>query len=67
MADPKFHQKSESKTLQELAEISGAVLRGDSDFEVLDVAPLDVAKKGDISFLDNVKYKEAFQTTKASA
>lgn len=68
MADPRFHKVSNPKSLRELAQISGAEIKSsDPDFMVEDVAPLDVAAANTISFLDNVKYKDSFQSTKAGA
>lgn len=68
MADPKFHQVSASKDLEELAKISGADIDAEQgDFLINDVASLDDASERDISFLDNVKYKDAFKETKAGA
>ena len=67
MADPQFHSVSDPKALKALADIAGAELQGDSEFVVHDVAPLDEATPEHISFLDNIKYKEAFKNTKAGA
>lgn len=69
MADPNFHHFSKSLTLEELAALSGAEIYNgsDSSFVIDDVAPLGSATKTQISFLDNVKYKEDFKTTKAGA
>lgn len=68
MADPRFHEKSASKTLQHLASVIGAEIKGDApDLELRDVAPLDQAGPRDLSFLDNVKYKDNFKNTKAGA
>ena len=69
MADQNFHYKTPSKTLAELAELSGAVLNNedDADCVIEDVVPLKEAVEGQISFLDNVKYKDDFKSTKASA
>lgn len=68
MADPRFHKVTPPKSLEELAQISGAEIKSaDPAFMVEDVAPLDEAVASNISFLDNVKYKESFQSTKAGA
>ena len=67
MADPRFHKKSSDKTLSELAEISGAELKGDGNLKIEDVSSLDEANSKTISFLDNAKYKNAFKKTKAGA
>lgn len=69
MADPRFFKNSGPFTLNALAEKAGAALHDPSsaDYQVTDVAPLDQAGAGHISFLDNVKYRDSFKTTKAGA
>lgn len=68
MADSRFHSATDPKTLEELAQISGAELKKSTDdFKAHDVAPLDKATEKDVSFLDNIKYKESFKETKAGA
>ena len=69
MPDPRFFSRSQSFTLSEIAALSGAVLADgvDGNLVVENVAPLDVAAKDDLSFLDNIKYKEQFSKTKAGA
>ncbi len=69
MADPRFHHRTGPYKLAVLADMAGAELSpgSDPDFLLEDVAPLDQAAARDISFLDNVKYKDAFAQTKAGA
>lgn len=69
MADPRFFNRAAPKTLGELAEISGADIGSGSDSSriIHDVAALDKAGATDISFLDNIKYRDQFAVTKASA
>ncbi len=69
MADPRFYIKAAPKTLGELAQLSGADIGSGSasDYLIDDVGALDRAGKTQISFLDNVKYKDAFLTTGAGA
>ncbi len=69
MVDPQFFNKSQSFKLKELAELCGADLADGSDpeHELEDVAALDQAGAADLSFLDNVKYKDQFKVTKAGA
>jgi len=69
MADPKFHHKSAETTLNELAKIAEAPLHNEDDSGIVisDVAPLNNADESHISFLDNIKYKSDFETTKARA
>jgi UDP-3-O-[3-hydroxymyristoyl] glucosamine N-acyltransferase len=69
MADPRFFRKSQDFTLGALAEVTGARLGEGSaaSHVVRDVAPLDTAGEGDLSFLDNVRYKDSFLKTVAGA
>lgn len=69
MADPRFFNRSGPFTLQKLADISGAKLQDGVDpaSEVSDVAPLDKAGAGHITFLDNVRYKDQLSSTQAAA
>lgn len=69
MADPRFFQKSKGFSISEIAEISGCAFSDavDPNFVLDDVAPLHNAEKNHLSFLDNVKYKGDFLTTKAGA
>lgn len=69
MADPRFFEKTPALTLGDLAGRVGGTVSPDTARNILiqDVAPLDIAGAGHLSFLDNVKYKEAFAQTKASA
>ncbi len=69
MPDSKFFHSSGPKTLAQLAELTEAKLYGDVDAKtsLKDVAPLDKATASDLSFLDNIKYKDDFLKTKAGA
>jgi UDP-3-O-[3-hydroxymyristoyl] glucosamine N-acyltransferase len=69
MADPRFFPEPSAKTLDELAKATGSKLSDPSSglMEVADVAPLNAAGEGDVSFLDNVKYKQDFHQTGAGA
>lgn len=68
MVDHNFHQFTGVKTLGDLAERSNcAVHDKDESFEVHDVAPLSQATKTEISFFDNIKYKQDLINTKAGA
>lgn len=70
MPDPRFFERAKpSFTLAEIAELSGSKLADgvDGAQSVDNVAPLDVAEGSDLSFLDNIKYKEQFTVTKAGA
>lgn len=69
MADPRFFERAGPFTLGELAERCGARL-ADSTMAARtfdDVATLDQAGSGQLTFLDNPKYAEAFSKTQAGA
>ena len=67
MADSRFHHNTGPKTLNELAQIGGAELLSGESTSIEDVASLAEANENNISFLDNIKYKEDFKNTKAGA
>ncbi len=69
MADPRFFNNHGPIKLGELARISGAELGPNCDPEqpIDDVAPLDTAGPGELSFLDNPKYADAFRSSNAGA
>lgn len=68
MADLRFFTRSGPFTLAHLAKVTGAeIFRGDPEYSISDVAPLDKAGEGQISFLDNVRYKDAFSSSGAAA
>ncbi len=69
MPDPRFFCRTAPQSLGYLAEITGATLSESADPALLieDVAPLDQAGPGHISFLDNPRYKDDFKETKAAA
>lgn len=53
--------------LAELAEILGAELKGDPECIISGIATLQKAQKGQITFLDNVRYRKYLTDTQASA
>jgi len=67
MADPRFFTVAGPFTLAELAATAQAVPSAGADAAArfVDVAPLDLAGPDQVSFLDNRKYFEAFQASKA--
>ncbi len=69
MADPRFFKRAGPFSLAELASrIEGELAEGETgELKVADVAPLDRAGTGEISFLDNPKYLPAFKETTAAA
>lgn len=69
MPDHRFFKPAPARKLDELAAMTGASLAADSDPSLMisDVASLDQAGPGQISFFDNIRYKQAFQATRAAA
>ena len=69
MADPRFYSASGPYSLKTLAEIGGASLNtnSQSEIEIRDIAPLETAGPGELSFLDNSKYLQTFECSKAGA
>jgi UDP-3-O-[3-hydroxymyristoyl] glucosamine N-acyltransferase len=69
MEHPGFFERAGPFPLRLVSEVAGATLAGDIDLdaEINDVRTLDVAGRGDLSFLDNPKYLPLFATTGASA
>jgi len=69
MADSRFFRREGPFTLAQLAtRIDAEIAEGaDTAVEISDVATLDSAQEGELSFLDNPKYAPAFKSTKASA
>ncbi|MFA3782580.1 UDP-3-O-(3-hydroxymyristoyl)glucosamine N-acyltransferase [Melioribacteraceae bacterium 4301-Me] len=54
-------------TLKEAADLVGGNLIGDPNLEITNVAKIEEAKKGDLTFLYLSKYEKYLPTTKASA
>lgn len=69
MADKRFFTVAGPFTLGQLAELTGSVLSDPAAASVVvaDVAPLQEAREGQLSFLDNRKYIDYFRHTKAAA
>ena len=69
MPDSRFFPPPAPLSLATLASISGCELADPkyADFIVSDIAPLHEAESAHISFLDNKKYKDQFENTKAGA
>ncbi|MGQ0526778.1 MAG: UDP-3-O-(3-hydroxymyristoyl)glucosamine N-acyltransferase [Alphaproteobacteria bacterium] len=69
MADSRFFNRSAAQALKDIAKVAGAVIPAGSslDFMVEDVASLDMAGPKDLSFFDNVKYKDQFRASRAGA
>jgi UDP-3-O-[3-hydroxymyristoyl] glucosamine N-acyltransferase len=69
MADPRFFRRAGPYSLDALAALSGAQL-GDPALGgrlIEDVAPLETAGPGDVTFLNNRKYTDAFIASQAGA
>ena len=54
------------KSLKQLAELTGSTIKGDEQVQINDVATLQDANKGEISFVSNPKYKKLLETTNAT-
>ena len=67
MADSDFFENKGPFSLKQLAETGQAECLGDPEMLLKDVAALQDAKSGNITFLSNMKYKEQLAQTKASA
>lgn len=69
MPDPKFFSRAGALSLKDISEITGASLGPDAspDYMIRDVAPLDRAGPEHLGFLDNVKYRGDFRSTRAGA
>jgi len=69
MADPRFFANAGPIALGRVASLIGAELAATADpgRPIRDVAPLDTAGPGDLSFLDNPRYAAAFAKSRASA
>jgi UDP-3-O-[3-hydroxymyristoyl] glucosamine N-acyltransferase len=69
MDELKFFRRAMAPTLADIVAWTGAKPASDVDLaqEIRDVAPLDRARPGDLVFLDNPKYVEQLERTRASA
>ena len=69
MADPRFYSLDGPFALKVLADIGGTRLHVDAqpDAIIHDVAPIDHAGPGQITFLDNTRYLPAFEKSAAQA
>ncbi len=60
-------QERKPQRLYELVAQFGGEVLGEESTQIFQVAPLDSAKSGDLSFLTNAKYQHQLETTRASA
>ncbi len=69
MADTRFFTKHAPMRLGDIAALAGGMLSdtASADRMISDVAPLDIAVEGQLSFLDNPRYKDQFSASKAAA
>ncbi len=69
MADPNFFKKSKSFTVSEIIDALPCEVSKNADLDLIldDVSSLKDAKSNHLTFLDNIKYKDDFKTTKAGA
>jgi UDP-3-O-[3-hydroxymyristoyl] glucosamine N-acyltransferase len=69
MSEPLFFKPAGALTVGEIATLTGAEPRAGTDLarRISDVAPLDRAGPGDLTFLDNPKYAGELATTHAGA
>ncbi|MFY7843467.1 MAG: UDP-3-O-(3-hydroxymyristoyl)glucosamine N-acyltransferase [Rhabdochlamydiaceae bacterium] len=58
-------QQPQSFTLSQLAHLTQSQFSGDPEFQVNGVDSLETASLSDVSFLENLKYKESLHSTKA--
>ena len=62
-----IHSKNKKYTLQELADLLNAVVKGDASITIEGIDTLDEATNQDLSFLANPRYMEAMKKSKAGA
>lgn len=69
MADPRFFHKAKTLSISDILDITGCDVADhvDRSAHFSDVAALSTANSDDLSFLDNIKYKDDFAETKAGA
>jgi UDP-3-O-[3-hydroxymyristoyl] glucosamine N-acyltransferase len=69
MSEPTFFKSARALTVGEIATLTGAEPPAESDLSrrIADIAPLDRAGPGDLTFLDNAKYLRELAATHAGA
>jgi UDP-3-O-[3-hydroxymyristoyl] glucosamine N-acyltransferase len=60
MPDHNFHHKRDKLSIEDVVNLTGAEPSASRDLFINDVAPLDTAGADDLSFFDNIKYKDKF-------
>jgi UDP-3-O-[3-hydroxymyristoyl] glucosamine N-acyltransferase len=66
MADPRFYDNTGPLSLARVVEITGGKADATADLRVADVAALDSAGPGQLSYCESVKFKLALERTRAS-
>lgn len=66
MADPRFYDNAGPFSLARVVEITGGTADADIDVRVGDVADLDGAAAGQLSYCESVKFASALERTRAS-
>src|SRR5260370_35063555 len=69
LTEPQFVRHSPGLTLGEIAALTGAELQGVTNHaqRMTNVAPIDLAEAGDLTFVDNSKFAKALTSTRAGA
>ena len=69
LTEPHLLHRKPSLTVGEIAALTGAELQGAANHlqRMTNVAPIDLAEAGDLSFVDNAKFAKALTTTRAGA
>jgi UDP-3-O-[3-hydroxymyristoyl] glucosamine N-acyltransferase len=67
IGDPRFFARSGPHALAAIAAAAGAALDGDGARLLAGIAPLQTAGPDEVSFLDNRRYAEALEATRAGA
>ena len=67
MSDPNFFAAPKPLSLAEIAELTGAELRGDGARMISGVAPVERATASELAYLDNSSYIPQLATTRAAA
>jgi UDP-3-O-[3-hydroxymyristoyl] glucosamine N-acyltransferase len=69
LTEPHLLHRKPSLTVGEIAALTGAKLQGAANHlqRMTNVAPIDLAEAGDLSFVDNAKFAKALTTTRAGA
>lgn len=69
LTEPQLLRHSSGLTLGEIAALTGAVLQGVANHaqRMTNVAPIDLAEAGDLTFVDNGKFAKALTSTRAGA